>query len=118
MVQILPAEFFKVGLLENYSIIYIKKKEKTRDIHQSGGCLVGGALCGILRGSLIDSLEFVAFSLSLFFSVLACRSSFTGGRSEDFNLTISSSASLNTLRIMTYYIRHILLRYSHTQNLR
>lgn len=75
-----------------------EERNDAKKIHQSGGCLLGGPLVGIRRGSLKGSLKFEALSLSVFFSVFPWRSSFSVGSSEDFSFVISSSVFLNTLK--------------------
>ncbi len=75
-----------------------EERNDAKKIHQSGGCLLGGPLVGIRRGSLRGSLKFEALSLSVFFFVFPWRSSFSGGSSEDLSFAISSSVFLNTLK--------------------
>lgn len=73
--------------------------------HQLGGCLLGGPLDGIRRGSLWGSLKFETLWLFGFFSVFPWPSSFLGGSSEDFSFVISSSVFLNTLKEQNGYVR-------------
>ncbi len=82
-----------------------EERNDAMKVHQSGGCLLGGPLVGIRRGSLRGSLKFEALSRSVFFSVFPWRSSFSVGSSEDFSFIISSSVFLNTLKEQNGQVR-------------